>query len=65
LSGEAGRALQRCLDELEAGPRRSILLAYYEGLTFDEVARRLATPIGTVKSWVRRSLIRLKRCLEG
>lgn len=61
---EAARALADCLGELEEGPRRSILLAYYEGLTYEEAAQRLAAPVGTVKSWIRRSLMRLKRCLE-
>jgi len=58
-------ALQRCLDELEREPRRAVLLAYCYGLSRDELAIRLAVPIGTVKSWLRRSLERLKRCLEG
>ena len=59
------RALQRCLDELELEPRRAVLLAYCYGLSRDELAIRLAVPIGTVKSWLRRSLERLKRCLDG
>jgi RNA polymerase sigma-70 factor (ECF subfamily) len=58
-------ALQRCLDEIEAQPRRAVLLAYAYGLTYQEIAARLSAPIGTVKSWVRRSLERLKRCLDG
>jgi RNA polymerase sigma-70 factor (ECF subfamily) len=58
-------ALQKCLGELEAQPRRAVLLAYAYGYTHEELAKRLATPIGTVKSWVRRSLERLKRCLDG
>lgn len=61
---EEGRRLRACLEELEEGPRRSLLHAYYDGMTLEEVAGRLATPIGTVKSWVRRSLQRLRRCLE-
>jgi RNA polymerase sigma-70 factor (ECF subfamily) len=63
-SAELG-ALQRCLDEIEAQPRRAVLLAYAYGLTHQEIAARLGAPIGTVKSWVRRSLERLKRCLDG
>lgn len=63
-ASQSARALAACLDELEEGPRRSILLAYHEGLTYEEAARRLAAPVGTVKSWIRRSLIRLKSCLE-
>jgi RNA polymerase sigma-70 factor, ECF subfamily len=58
------RALQRCLDELDEQPRRAVLLAYCYGLTREELARRLAVPVGTVKSWLRRSLERLQRCLD-
>lgn len=58
-------ALQRCLDELDEAPRRAVLLAYCYGLTREELAARLAVPVGTVKSWLRRSLERLKRCLDG
>jgi RNA polymerase sigma-70 factor (ECF subfamily) len=63
LSRDAQR-LRSCLDELDAGPRNSMILAYYEGLTFAEVAGRLGVPLGTVKSWMRRSLVRLKDCME-
>ena len=63
LSRDA-RRLRACLDELDEGPRKSMILAYYEGLTFAEVAGRLGVPLGTVKSWIRRSLVRLKDCME-
>jgi RNA polymerase sigma-70 factor, ECF subfamily len=59
------RALQRCLDELDEMPRRALLLAYCYGLTREELAARLGVPVGTVKSWLRRSLERLQKCLEG
>jgi RNA polymerase sigma-70 factor (ECF subfamily) len=58
-------ALRRCLGELEAEPRRAVLLAYAYGFTHEELAAKLGTPIGTIKSWIRRSLERLKRCLDG
>ncbi len=57
------RALQRCLDELDAQPRQAVLLAYLYGLTRDEIAAKLAVPVGTVKSSLWRSLERLQRCL--
>jgi RNA polymerase sigma-70 factor, ECF subfamily len=58
-------ALQRCLGELEEQPRRAVLLAYLNGFTRQEIAADCAVPVGTVKSWIRRSLERLKRCLDG
>jgi RNA polymerase sigma-70 factor, ECF subfamily len=64
-SGAELRSLQRCLDELDEDPRRAVLLAYCYGLTREELAARLAVPVGTVKSWLRRSLERLKRCLDA
>ena len=64
-SGAELRALQHCLDELDEQPRRAVLLAYCYGVTREELARRLEVPVGTVKSWLRRSLERLQKCLEG
>ncbi|HYM73229.1 MAG TPA: sigma-70 family RNA polymerase sigma factor [Stellaceae bacterium] len=58
------RSLQRCLDELEPQPRHIVLLAYLYGLTREEIAGRLAMPVGTVKSSIWRSLDRLQRCLD-
>ena len=63
-AAEDARALRHCLDELESEPRACIVLAYTEGLTHDELASRLSRPIGTVKSWIRRGLRRLKDCLN-
>lgn len=63
LSRDA-RRLRACLDELDEGPRKSMILAYYEGLTFAEVAGRVGVPLGTVKSWIRRGLIQLRGCME-
>jgi RNA polymerase sigma factor (sigma-70 family) len=58
------RALRACLDQLDEQPRRAVLLAYLYGMTREELAVQLAVPVGTVKSWIRRSLDRLKRCLD-
>ena len=65
LASAARRALQACLDLLEPEPRRCLLMAYQGGLTYEEVAQRTERPLGTVKSWIRRSLLRLRQCLEG
>jgi len=57
-------AIARCLKTLEAKQRQAIALAFYDGLSHSELARHLQEPLGTVKTWVRRGLLRLKSCLE-
>ncbi len=66
LAGRAeGEALHRCLEELEEAQRRAVVLAFLDGLSHVELASRLRSPLGTVKSWVRRGLLGLRRCLEA
>ncbi len=62
-----GQALDiaRCLHQLEAHHRKAILLAYYYGCSHGELAQKMHVPLGTVKTWIRRSLIRLKGCLAS
>jgi RNA polymerase sigma-70 factor (ECF subfamily) len=57
-------SIRDCVDRLELKQRRAILLAYYYGLTHEELSSHLDSPLGTVKSWIRRGLQRLKECLE-
>lgn len=64
LLGADKLALETCLDELSQSQRDTILLSYYRGFTHEELSSFLSTPIGTVKSWVRRGLLSLKRCLS-
>ena len=58
------QALARCLGGLDARQRQAIALAFYDGLSHAELASHLRQPLGTVKTWVRRGLLRLKSCLE-
>lgn len=60
-----GRMLADCLGQLELDQRNCLLLAYYHGLTHEELAQRLDRPMGTVKSWIRRALLRLRQGLGG
>ena len=55
--------LRECLQRLSESQRRSVLLAFFEGLTHEELAARVAEPIGTIKSRIRRGLLRLRECL--
>jgi len=63
LSAQAEGRLGDCMAQIETEPRAAVTLAYFEGLTHDELARRLGRPLGTVKAWIRRSLLRLRDCL--
>jgi RNA polymerase sigma-70 factor (ECF subfamily) len=65
LLEEAATSLQisQCIAELESGPRQSLALAYYQGLSHSEISAQMGAPIGSVKSWVRRGLMKLKACL--
>jgi DNA-directed RNA polymerase specialized sigma24 family protein len=61
----SGALLLRCLEQIAAPQRHCLMLAYHEGLTHSEIARAVNEPLGTVKSWVRRSLLALRKCLES
>jgi RNA polymerase sigma-70 factor (ECF subfamily) len=57
-------ALRRCLGGIEEPHRSCVLLAYYEGYSRDELADRFGKPVNTIKTWLHRSLVSLKACLE-
>jgi RNA polymerase sigma-70 factor (ECF subfamily) len=58
------RRLRDCIGELSREQRTAIRVAFFEGCTYEELAQRSATPLGTIKSWVRRGLIRLRDCMQ-
>ncbi len=61
--GHDAQALEQCLQALEPSRRQCIVYAFVEGYTHEQIATTLATPVGTVKSWIRRGLLALKECL--
>lgn len=60
---EEYRRLLDCLEGLEKERREMVLLAYYRGVSRDELARRFGRPVATVKTWLYRSLAQLRDCL--
>jgi RNA polymerase sigma-70 factor (ECF subfamily) len=58
------RRLEGCLGELDPRTQSVIRTAFFEGVTYEALAQRMGAPLGTMKSWIRRGLARLKGCLE-
>ncbi|HQT55266.1 MAG: sigma-70 family RNA polymerase sigma factor [Phenylobacterium sp.] len=64
-AAQDGEALGRCLSELDERTEKVIRTAFFEGVTYEALAARMEAPLGTVKSWIRRGLAKLKGCLES
>jgi RNA polymerase sigma-70 factor (ECF subfamily) len=56
--------LHACLDGLETRERNALRGAFFDGNTYEDLAARMNVPLGTMKSWIRRAMIKLKSCLE-
>jgi RNA polymerase sigma-70 factor, ECF subfamily len=59
------RKLAGCLEELEQKQAAAIRAAFLDGSTYEDLAARMSVPLGTMKSWIRRGLIKLRSCLEA
>jgi RNA polymerase sigma-70 factor (ECF subfamily) len=64
LRSADARRLAACMEGLDPVQHRAIRLAFFTGLTHDQLAAHLGQPLGTVKSNIRRGLLRLKTCLD-
>jgi RNA polymerase sigma-70 factor (ECF subfamily) len=63
-AAQENRRLYSCLEELETRQQAAIRAAFIDGLTYEELAERSSVPLGTMKSWIRRGLAKLRACLE-
>jgi RNA polymerase sigma-70 factor (ECF subfamily) len=59
------QAIRGAMDKLPAPQRQALTLAYYNGLTCQEIALRLGEPVGTVKSRMRLGLSRMREILRA
>ncbi len=64
IAADEERRLHLCLDALDLKSRTAIRTAFFNGVTYAELADQTGVPLGTMKSWVRRGLARLKECLN-
>jgi RNA polymerase sigma factor (sigma-70 family) len=63
-TAEQSLRLMKCLNELEERHAVAIRAAFLDGATYEMLAERMDVPLGTMKTWIRRSLIKLRACLE-
>ena len=68
-AGEAGRhddgaQVRAALAQIPEEQRRAVELAFFGGLTHEQIAEQLATPLGTIKARIRRGLLRLRDVLK-
>jgi RNA polymerase sigma-70 factor (ECF subfamily) len=64
-ASDTHQQLRDCLAKLKAESRAVVFMAYFNGLTYADIAKTVNAPISTVKTWVARSLPILKKCLEN
>jgi RNA polymerase sigma-70 factor, ECF subfamily len=64
LASSERHQIDRCLDELKAERAEAVRGAYIEGYSYQELADRYRLPVNTLRTWLRRSLLSLKVCLE-
>lgn len=57
-------AFSECMKDLDEQRQRSIMLAFVDGYSHEQIAETLKTPLGTIKSWIRRGLTALKECMS-
>jgi RNA polymerase sigma factor (sigma-70 family) len=64
MASEQAWALHQCLAQIEAKPRAVLVMAYFKDLSHSELSEQLKLPLGTVKTWIRRSLDQLRVCMS-
>jgi RNA polymerase sigma-70 factor (ECF subfamily) len=63
IKGE-GKRIDRCMEELDSERASAVRSAYVEGLSYQELADHHGVPLNTMRTWLRRSLLKLRECLD-
>jgi RNA polymerase sigma-70 factor (ECF subfamily) len=61
---DEGRRIDTCMEELEADRATAVKRAYVEGQSYQELADQFGVPLNTMRTWLRRSLLKLRECME-
>jgi RNA polymerase sigma-70 factor, ECF subfamily len=64
VAGENAVLVKKALLGLDPAQRQAIECAFYDGLSHTEIAEKLGKPLGTVKTYIRQGLIRLRQSLR-
>ncbi|MBL0934464.1 MAG: sigma-70 family RNA polymerase sigma factor [Rhizobiaceae bacterium] len=64
VAGDESARIHLCLDELDADRAAAVRGAYLVGESYAELAERHGVPLNTMRTWLRRSLMKLKDCLQ-
>lgn len=64
MLSDEGRRIDTCMEELEADRAQAVKKAYVEGLSYQELADQFGVPLNTMRTWLRRSLLKLRECME-
>tara|TARA_R110001606_G_scaffold397743_1_gene575087 strand:+ start:319 stop:861 length:543 start_codon:yes stop_codon:yes gene_type:complete len=65
IAASEGVRIADCMGQLEPDRADAVRRAYLEGETYDELATRYGVPLNTIRTWLRRSLIKLRECLSS
>jgi RNA polymerase sigma-70 factor (ECF subfamily) len=65
VDAEQSAQIHKCLGGLDARTQSHIRAAFFDGQTYAQLADQAGVPLGTMKSWIRRGLQRLRACLEA
>ncbi|HKL55623.1 MAG: sigma-70 family RNA polymerase sigma factor [Roseovarius sp.] len=64
IAASEGAQLEACFDELDSGHAEAVRGAYLDGETYADLADRFGVPLNTMRTWLRRSLLKLRECLS-